>query len=533
MQPQEWLLPHVQVVDGTGAAPFPADVLVRDGRIEAVEAPGSIPTEPYQLEDTTGLVVAPGFIDVHSHADNAPLLPGTDVDTSKLLQGVTTEVVGNCGFSLGPTTPRHADDLREYLARLFPRGTSAWASLEALFYDTDDRGYVTNYAPLIGHNTLRIAAMGMADRSPDADELRMMQELVIEGVRAGVFGLSSGLIYPPGLFSTGGELAALVRTIPASLVYATHVRGEGQQVLASIAEALAVGERTGRPVHISHLKASGRSSWGLMREILDRLDAARAAGVDVRQDVYPYTAGSTMLTALLPPWLQVGGRPAMLRGLNDPATCRRLFEELEHDGPDWENFAARVGWDGVVVASSPSHAYDGLTLVEAGERLGISPAEALVEILLQEDLEGTMIVHAMTEPDLIDALRSPHTMIGSDGLPPGSGGRPHPRQYGTFPRVLARYVRERGILDLGEAVRRMTSLPAASFGLRDRGTIAPGRVADLVAFDPGTVCDLATYSDPEQPPAGISWVMQQGLFVVRDGKFSGDKLGRRLRPHAS
>lgn len=301
-------------------------------------------------------------------------------------------------------------------------------------------------------------------------------------------------------------------------------------LLDSIDEAVAIGRSADRPVHVSHLKAAGQDNWGRMGAALARLATARAEGVDVRQDVYPYTAGSTMLTAALPPWFQEGGGPAVLRRLDTPADVERLAVELASDHSSWENHIHGAGWEGIVIASSGSHEHDGRSLAEVADLLGKERVDTLVHILRTEQLQVSMIIHSMHEPDLVLALGDPATMIGSDGLPPGVGGKPHPRMYGTFPRVLARYAKDLGVLTQTDAVRRMTSLPAEAFGLGDRGLVAAGRAADLVAFDAVSVRDRATYEDSTRPPTGIAWVMVNGEVVVRDGHYLGHRAGRRLRP---
>jgi N-acyl-D-amino-acid deacylase len=524
----EFLIQGADLVDGTGSPSRPADVLVRGAVIEAVEAPGRLHTDGRAVVDASGLTVTPGFIDVHSHADNAPFL---DVeDTSKVMQGVTTEVVGNCGFSLGPRLADTADALEALTARIFPPLTWSWSSFGELLAATDARGYVTNYAPLVGHNALRVAVMGMSDAAPDDGQQLQMGRLLDEAMAAGAFGLSSGLIYPPGLFSQTQELTELAKRLPEVSPYVTHIRGEGSQLLASIREALAIGEGAGRPVHISHLKTAGRLNWGRMQSALDELDRSRGRGIDVRQDVYPYTAGSTMLSASLPPWFQEGGETAILDRLSDRAALDQLRDQLSRDHDTWENHIFGAGWDGIVIASSESHEYDGRSLDQIGEHRDTEPFDALVHVLVQERLKVSMIVHSMHEDDLTLAMRHPHTMIGSDGLPPGVGGKPHPRMYGTFPRVLGRYTRDLGILGLPEAVRRMTLLPATSFGLHDRGVVRPGGAADLVAFDPASVRDQATYTDSTREPEGIAWVMVNGAVVVRGGRHLGARTGRRLVP---
>lgn len=524
------LIRDSDVLDGTGAPARRADVLVRGAVIEAVEAPGRIPAEGHDLLHAQGMTLAPGFIDVHSHADNAPFLD--EDDTSKIMQGVTSEVVGNCGFALAPVSEATKLAMQSLAARIFPPLPWGWSSFADLLAATDARGYVTNYAPLVGHHALRVAVLGMAHAQPDDAQLAAMGDLLDEAVAAGAFGLSSGLIYPPGLFAQTRELVELTRRLPEDLPYVTHMRGEGSQLPASIAEAVAIGTGAGRRLHVSHLKTAGRANWGRMADALAQLDRARDGGLDVRHDVYPYTAGSTMLTAALPPWFQDGGNDAVLRRLADPADLARLREQLARDDGDWENHIYGAGWDGIVIAASASHEFDGRSLAQVAEDRGSEPFEALVHVLRQEKLKVSMIVHSMHEDDLILALRHGHTMIGSDGLPPGVGGKPHPRMYGTFPRVLARYCRQMDTLTLPVAVHRMTGLPAASFGLGDRGVIAPGKAADLVAFDPARIADLADYADPTRTPQGIAWVMVNGQIVVRDGRYLGRRAGRRLLPSA-
>jgi N-acyl-D-amino-acid deacylase len=517
--PEPLLVRGGSVADGTGAPLREADVLLERGRIAALAAPGAIPLDGHRVLQADGHVIAPGFIDVHSHADNAPLLD--DDDTTKIRQGVTTEVVGNCGFSLGPALDGRGAELARLLERLFPPQARSWATTAELFAALDARGSVTNWAPLVGHNTLRVAAAGTHDRSLTAEETRTAQRLLDEALAAGAFGLSSGLIYPPGVFSPADELVGLARRLGEGRVYATHMRDETTGLLNSIEETVALGERAGCRVQVSHLKAVGRRAWGLVDGALERLDDARARGVAIGQDAYPYEATSTMLTAVLPAWLGDGGPDALLARLDDASALARAREELAALGTDWE---------AIMVSSTADHAHEGETLPAIARGIGGDPFDALVHVLREQRLRVSMVRFAMDEADIATVLAHPETMIGSDGLPPGVGGRPHPRLFGTFPRVLGRYVRERALLSLPEAVARMTSLPARAFGLSDRGVIAPGRAADLVVFDPETIGEGGDYADPVHPPVGISAVVQGGWIVVQDGRWGGVRRGRRLRP---
>jgi N-acyl-D-aspartate/D-glutamate deacylase len=518
--PEPLLVRGGRIADGTGGPLRDGDVLLARGMIAAVAAPGELAEDGRRVLDAAGAVVAPGFVDAHSHADNAPLL--AQDDTTKVLQGVTTEVVGNCGFSLAPVAAARRDELGQLLERLFPPVELHWATSAELFDALDRRGSVTNWAPLVGHNTLRVAAAGTHDRPLSEAEWPVAERLLDEALDAGAYGLSSGLIYPPGVFADTEELVRLARRLPAGRVYATHMRDEGPGLLASIEETIEIGRRAGCRVQVSHLKAVGRAAWGSVGAALERLDAARAAGLPAGQDAYPYEATSTMLTTVLPPWFQDGGPASMLDRLHDAGSLARARAELAADDG--------VVWDAIMIASTAGHAHEGMTLPRLAAQIGGEPFDALVHVLRSERLRVSMVRFAMTEEDVETVLAHPQTMIGSDGLPPGVGGRPHPRLFGTFPRVLGRYVRERGVLSLPEAIARMTSLPADGFGLRGRGRIAPGQIADLVLLEPDAVAEGGDYHDPIHPPRGIAAVIQGGHVVVRDGRWLGVRRGRRLAP---
>jgi N-acyl-D-amino-acid deacylase len=515
--PTSMLLTGAQLADGTGRPLRAADVLVEDGRISAVEPVGVLARDDQRTCDLTGLVLAPGFIDVHSHADNAPLLP--DDDTTKILQGVTTEVVGNCGFSLTPRSADQAETAAVFLQRLFPPLDCHWSGFPDFFAVTDQAGYVTNYCPLVGHGTLRIAALGMANRAPDDTAVRTMRAALEEGMAAGAFGLSSGLIYPPAVFSTTEELLALAKVLGGDGLYVTHMRSESDGLLDSIAEALRIGDIAGR-THISHLKAIGKANWGKVSQALADLDTARENGRRVAQDVYPYTASSTMLTSTLPPEFLAGDEHTILQRLSSTSGRDALAA----------HFPADHDWNDILIATTASHHYEGRTLAEIAADQDAEPVDALIEVLVAERLRVAMIHFTMHEDDLRLAMSHRHTMIGSDGLPPGTGGKPHPRLFGTFPRVLGRYSRDHGVLELADAVRRMTSLPAQQFRIPQRGLVTPGHVADLVAFDPAAITDVGDYRDPVHPPRGIPWVWQAGHTIVDNGSYLGGRHGRRLTP---
>jgi len=432
-------------------------------------------------------VLSPGFIDVHSHGDNAPFV--ADDDTAKILQGITTEVVGNCGISIGPHDPSAADAFFAQLPSFFPGVPRIGPRFADVLAEADRRGYVTNYAPLVGHGTVRAAAMSEAARPAGAGDVVRMRALVAEALEAGAFGLSTGLIYPPGVFSDTDELVALATVLGDEHIFTSHIRGESDNVVASVEEIVEIGRRSGRRVHVSQHKAAGTANWGKSEQTLRIVAQARGSGVAVTQDMYPYRAGSTNLSATLPARYHDGGAPALLERLRAPGVLDDLRRAIAHGEPGWENLAKNAGWDGILIATTRDHRFEGRTLAELAVEMATDPVEALVRVLLEEELAASMVAFMMDEPDIERILADPHTSIGTDGLPPGLGGKPHPRTFGTFPRVLGEYVRASGVLALSEAIRRMTSLAADTFGLAGRGRIAAGCAADLVLFDAQTVAD--------------------------------------------
>jgi N-acyl-D-amino-acid deacylase len=491
---RDLVIRNALVYDGTGAAPAPADVAVRDDRIAATGAPGSLRGEHAEVLDAAGLALAPGFVDVHTHDDFAALLH-PDMHF-KVLGGVTTCIVGNCGFGAAPWRAASA------LARAFhPRDPlPRWEGFAGYFDRLGAHPPSVNVGALVGHGTLRLAAMGGARRAPDAGEAGRMKAALREGIDAGCLGLSTGLVYEPGRFAATDEIVELAGELRGTRgLYATHLRDEGTGLLDAVREAIAVGERAGIPVQISHHKASGRAAWGLVKESLRLIEAARARGVDVHADQYPYTAGSTVLSAV------VGGLV-----------------------PDGASGIGAIEAGAVVVAAADGHPeWEGRSLADLMREFGLPAPETAARVLAGSP-GATVVVHTMHEDDVRTVLRHPTTMIGSDGIPTLQG-RPHPRLYGTFARVLGRYARELGLFPLEEAVHRMTGLPARKFGLADRGAVRPGAFADLVLFDPERVLDAGSYEDPHRPPHGIAHVFVNGAGVVRAGAHTGARPGRVLR----
>ncbi len=520
------------VIDGTGVAGGRMDVGVRDDSIAAL---GDLSRESAgSTLRASGRVVAPGFIDMHSHSDWR--LWENRRAESKIRQGVTTEVVGNCGFSPAPASTEHLDALRGFALHV-PAGMDfGWRSVGDYLRAFDREGTALNVAQLVGHGTLRVAAMGFARRAPDAKELSRMQRLLADAMEDGAWGLSTGLIYAPGSYAATEEVVELARVAARHRgFYASHIRGEGATLLDAVGEAIRIGRDADLPVQVSHVKAAGRPNWGKVADALALIDAARAEGQDVMADVYPYTASSTTVRTLLPDWALEGGVDAMLARLADPATRRRIRGELEAPATG-QSLVDRIGWENIMMASCVRRRdAEGKRLSEIAAARCLAPLDAALELIVDEAGRAYVILFQLDERDLRRALAHPAVMIGSDGsalAPYGAlgAGKPHPRSYGTFPRVLGEYAREQRVLGLAEAVHKMTGLPARRLGLRDRGVVRVGAKADLVVFDPKRVTDQATYEEPHRYPVGIEHVIVNGRFVIKDAVHTGSLPGRLLTP---
>jgi len=491
------------VVDGSGAPPFAADVAVRGDRIVRVSR-GALPRErAARVIDAAGKIVAPGFIDLHAHLEPLLRLPAAE---SHVRQGVTTALGG-------------------------PDGGGSWP-LGAYLDSVASARLGMNVAYLVGHNAVRAAVMGMADRAPSLTELEEMRRMVARAMGEGAFGLSTGLRYLPGTFATTGEVVALARAAADSGgIYTSHLREEGLGLLAGVAEAIEIGRRARIPVVLTHHKAVGQKMWGASARTLAMVDSARGAGVDVMIDQYPYTATHTGISVLIPSWALAGGDSAFARRVKDPAlrdsVARGIVFNILNDrgGGDLRRVQfSRVAW-------MPE--LEGKTLHDWAATRGLpSTPERGAELVIEAQLRGgaNAIYHVLDEGDVERIMRHPQTMIASDGrLSQPGDGHPHPRAYGTFPRVLGRYVRERKVLTLEEAVHKMTGLPAGRLGLRERGRVAEGAFADLVVLDAATVADQATFTAPHQYPAGIEYVVVNGAVAVDGGRMTGARAGRLLR----
>lgn len=501
------IIRNAHIVDGTGSPWTRGDVAIRDGRILAMGP--TLDIEATNVIDAAGRVLAPGFIDVHTHvesSDNRDGLEGIPRADNFLLDGVTTIITGNCGSS--------ETDLAAYRSRLDMLGI--------------------NVATLIGHNSIRQQVMGSDDRAPTPAELEAMQALVEKAMQEGAVGFSTGLLYVPGTYAKTDEVVSLAKVASAyGGVYSSHIREQGAKLHGSVNEAVFIGQEADMPVQVSHFKVKGRTRWGTIGDAVALVEEHRRNGIDVVIDAYPYERASTNLGVNLPRWAVAGGAEAVAERINDPATRTRIVTsmlEMLADGgyPDY-SFAT-------VAQYSPNPEFNGMTISEINQSLGRDATidneiDTILEMMIEggaagNSQGGAMVYHYMSTDDVDTILRYPNAAIASDGgvITPGRG-HPHPRSYGTNARVLADYVRERGVLTLEDAIRRMTSLPARTFGFQDRGIVRPGFVADLVLFDPERVVDKATFTDPHNYSEGFDTVIVNGVSVVSDGQLTDRRPG--------
>lgn len=488
----DYILHNASIVDGTGAIPFQGDVGIVAGRIESI---GTV-TQPASIElDLDGLTLSPGFIDVHTHDDfAATLYPDM---AFKLSGGVTTCVVGNCGMGAAPF-PQAAI----FAKSLHPnQQLPQWQGYTGYLDYLDKNPTSLNIAALIGHGTLRMAVMGNHNREPEVHELNSMKELVLEGLEAGAIGFSTGLVYEPGCYAKTEEVIELASLMKdRGGLYATHMRDEGHYLLESIDEALEIGKQAGVPVQISHHKASGQANWGKVTDSIKKIELAQAQGINVHADQYPYTAGSTILSATV---------------------HQGAFDETEGN-------REIIPPENVVLASTQSHPqWEGKSIKDMMELFNL-PAKQAASKVLEVEPGATVVLHTISEDDVRQVMQHPSTMIGSDGLPTLEG-KPHPRLYNTFARVLGHYSRELKLLTLEDAVHKMTGFSARKFGLSDRGEIRQGAFADLVVFDANTILDQGTFAEPNLYPIGIHHVFVNGIHTVNAGEATGQRSGRTLR----
>ena len=534
------LITGARVVDGTGNPWVYGDVAIAGDRIAAVAPPGRIdPSSVGEVVDGDGMVVCPGFIDIQSHS----IVPFfTDRRSlSKVTHGVTTEIMGEA-WTPAPSGGRIAhpipEELRPRLGDAYDEWAErarSWSRFGDWLADLEGRGVSVNVGSFVGGGTIREYGKGFALGEPSPDELDAMRGALAEAMEDGAFGIATALIYPPGAYAGTEELIALCEVVQSYRgVQITHIRSEEARLLEALDEAILIAERTGVATEVYHLKAAGRANWGKLPDAIARIDDARAAGLDVTADMYPYVAAGTGLASCLPPWAEADGE--LYDNLRDSAMRERIRREMLHPTTDWENLGATAGPEHVVLAGllKPEHAeYRGRRLDEVAARRGQHWVDAVLDLLAAEQQEIFTFYFDMSEENLRLQMRQPWVAFATDagGVDPAAlagQGLPHPRGFGTYPRILGRYVREEGVLTLEDAIRKMTSAVAARLGLRDRGLLRAGQFADVVLFDPATIADRATFADPHQLSVGIRDVWVNGERVLRDGVHTGAMPGRRV-----
>ncbi len=521
------LIRGAHVFDGGGAPPVEADIAIGGDRIVAVgrDLP---PQAARRLIDARGLAAAPGFVDIHGHSDYHLLLAGTA--ESAVLQGVTCEIGGNCGYAAAPIWGPWWEDRAKFYRDTYGLD-HAWHDVRTYFHRLLEPGISINFGLLIGHNTLRGSVMGGADRAATVEALQAMVAALERGMDEGALGLSTGLVYSPACFSPSEELATLTAAAGRmGGILTTHMRSEGDSLLEATQEVIAAAEVGRTPLQISHLKTYGEQNWGKLAEVFDLIESAQRRGVDVTADRYPYAAANTGLQAALPYWAIEGSKAEQAARLDEPSVRTRIRREIG-EGPTAQD------WSQVMISEvrlPQNRRYQGLRADAAARVAGKETLTFVLDLLQEEKTEVEAIYFVLSEENLRAILRKPYVMIGSDSAcrphyGPLSNGRPHPRTFGTFTRVLGHYAREVGLFDLATAIRKMTSDPCRRMGLRDRGWLRPGYAADVVLFDPDRVRDTATYEDPIRYPLGVHTVLVNGVPTVEAGEHTGARAGKIVR----
>lgn len=535
------IIKNGSIIDGAGNPCYWGDVGIHNGRIEKI---GLLKNEQAEeIIDAANLVVCPGFIDVHSHSDAAIYFDNTLPSTIR--QGITTSLLGNCGDNLAPLAPETRQDYLKLYGVFAPPGLSfeavPWNTFGEYLAYTEKHGCAANAAHLVGLGTVRVAGgPGFEDRPPTVEEEKRMQSFVAEAMQAGAFGMSSGLIYAPQAYARTAEIISLAKIVAQyNGLYCSHIRGEGATVVDAVREVIEITEKSDcRGGHIAHHKVAGRAYWGRSRETLQLMEDANARGLSITCDQYPYSRGMTSLITLLPPWVHAGGLEALIARLKDPACRVRIMDDVDRGLPGWENWIKDAGFEAIYIASVKTEKWrdmEGKSIGEITRLKGKTDQwETLFELLIDESGEVTMTIELMGEEDIRRIMTARYTMIGTDawGVNPSGvlgHGKPHPRYYGTYPRILGKYVREEGVLTLEDAVRRMTSFPAQRLGLTDRGLLKEGMWADIVVFDAGRVIDKATFLEPHRFPEGILHVLVNGRLVVENERQTQALPGKILR----
>jgi dihydroorotase/N-acyl-D-amino-acid deacylase len=530
--PYDILIRHGHIIDGAGNPWYAGDIAIQGDRIAAIGSLGA--AQAKRVIDASGLVVSPGFIDMLGQSEYSLLIDNRSL--SKLSQGITSEITGE-GGSIAPQNERTLAPQKIFLD--YYHLSIDWQDLAGYFRRLEPNGTPINLGTYVGAAQVREAVLGDVDRAPTPAELQQMQSLVATAMQQGALGVSTALIYPPGHYATTEELIALAKVAAQyGGLYATHMRSEGQSETAAIDEAIRIGREAQLPVEIFHLKVSGKTRWGGMPQVIAKLQAARDSGLDIAADMYPYTAGGTALASSLPPWMADGGMEKLLARLQDPAARRRIVAEMAQDHDDWENLYLDCGGgSGVMISAVVNPAlkkYDGMTVAEMAKAENKPEMDALFDFILADKGQTDALYFMANEKDLQYGLKQPWTSVGLDAGETALDGplfeaHTHPRTWGSMPRFLGHYARDLQLLDLSQAIRKITSLPAQREHLTGRGLLKSGFYADVTIFDPAAIVDRATYADPNQVAKGVKYVLVNGQLEWEDGKLTGATAGRVLR----
>ena len=521
------LIKNGKIISGLGNPWYYGDIVIKDNKIVKISRFSKEITAAKTI-NAEGLYITPGFIDGHSHSDLFILTH--PLAEQKIMQGITTEIVGMDGMSVAPIDEVNISDWKKHLSGLDgnPDIEWNWQNFSDYLNVIAQINPSDNISSYVGLGTIRLRALGMTDRPANDDEIKKMKKIITQSMEAGARGLSAGLVYPPGSHQSSSEIIKLAKTIKEyNGIFNIHIRNESNHIISSIKEVIEISEKSEIPVIVTHFKIMGRENWGISGEAIRLIDNARDEGIDISMEQYPYTAGSTMLHAVIPPWYFTYGPEKIIQSLIED---KELIKKDIQNRLDWENYSRMSGWENIYVSSVESKKnkiYEGKSITEIASMRRISdPADAALELLAEEKLAVGMIIYCTNEKQIVNIMKHPSVSFITDGL---IGGKPHPRVYGTFPRILGRYVRDKRVISLEEAIRKMTSLPAEKLKLKNKGRIEENFDADITIFNLENILDIATYENPRQFPSGIEWVLVNGKVVVEKGRHTGARPGKVIK----
>lgn len=522
------LIKNARIIDGTGSPWFHGEIGISGQNIVSVKR--YLNTEAKRTIDASNLIVCPGFIDTHTHSDLLVLKYPEEMP--KLMQGITTALLGQDGISVAPVNEKNVSLMKNRVAGLLGTYVENWSwnSIEEYLDEIERARPTTNNVMLVPHGNVRSMVIGWDNRKATEKEISQMKEIICNSFDEGAFGVSIGLIYPPAMYADKNELIEILQTTADNGgIFVVHLRNESNQILESLDEMISLGRITGCPIHVSHFKVAGQKNWGKSKDVLGMIDRARNEHIDVTYDQYPYIAASTLLDVIIPPWFHEGGTESMLARLKDPAKREELKKAHEEVSDIWENMVEISTWDGIYITSvktEKNKSVEGKNISQLAKEMNKSPSDVVADILIEEELAATAVLFYGDEGDVENIMKHPCMCVCSDGI---VGGKPHPRVYGTFPRILGRYVREQGVLTLEAAIQKMTANPARLLNLQNRGIIREGMRADITVFDPGAIIDNGTFAEPNIYPDGIVHVLVNGVLALEEGKITGNRSGETIR----